>query len=237
MNLRDCTALQIDHVQETFTYVFPDRAVVRPIIRPEMVPKVAALLEYAGADIQVVREESETKGKKTMNESSKLTLKNSTLNDRLKAIADGCWKEIHGAAVAGMAKEGLCKWAGDKQDYVLTDAGRDVLGIAHPAAESANGHSANGHVNAPSESRPVVRDAGLIESGVLDRMREKLTAAPNLILPAPSKQEQAMRRAAYASIRWGLQRALSGGEALVPVLDGLEATDPYLSGTDKDGPR
>jgi hypothetical protein len=45
MNYRECTTFVIDHRQETFSYVFPHTTIVKPIIRPEMVARVAALMQ------------------------------------------------------------------------------------------------------------------------------------------------------------------------------------------------
>ena len=59
----------------------------------------------------------------------------------------------------------------------------------------------------------------------------------SVTVPRPSATELKLRKASYKAIRDGLTNALTGGRSLIPVLDGLEATDPYLSGTDKDGPR
>jgi len=247
MNLRALDTLTIDYRTDSFVYAFEDgHTVTHAIQHDHLIDRVAALCRHAGANVLTVKEDK-------VNTPSKFTLKSHSVEALLAEIEAGRANTIHAASVNKLISDGLVEWTESGPDgfvHQLTVEGRKYISlpvaIIKPAAkfdEQAAVSKARAAVAKLQESRsngnghhePKPQSSQYDIVSVSETWGRSGTQAPNLILPAPSKQEQAMRRAAYASIRWGLQRALSGGEALVPVLDGLEATDPLLS--EKDGPK
>lgn len=117
--------------------------------------------------------------------------------------------------------DGLYRWMGQ---------GVDLSEVLTPVPESAPAQKFYVRPMTPEESREfyAAREKYYAENGY---------QTTSVTVPRPSATELKLRKASYKAIRDGLTNALTGGRSLIPVLDGLEATDPYLSGTDKDGPR
>ena len=237
MNLRQLDTLTIDYRTDSFVYAFEDgHRVTHAIQHDHLIDRVAALCRHAGANVLTVKEDN-------VNTPSKFTLKTHTIDALLAEIEAGHASSIHGLSVNRLVDDGLVYFHPDTFKPQLTAEGRKYIGLENVRPDAKFDEQAavaklqesrgNGNGNGHHQPKADAPQYDLVQ--VSETRGRSATQFPNLILPAPSKQEQAMRRAAYASIRWGLQRALSGGEALVPVLDGLEATDPLLSG--KDGPK
>lgn len=255
MNLRALDTLIINRRDSQFVYAFKDgRTVTHDIQHDHLIDRVAALCQYAGADIETLKEG-------TVYTTSKMNLTTHGIPALLQAISKGEYLNIHGAAVSKLLKQNLIKWDGVKQCYVLTKQGATLKDQSPAAAIDAFFEAQAGKepteelppVEQPPsdddvtpESAPAqkfyVRPMTPEESREFYAAREKYYAengyqTTSVTVPRPSATELKLRKASYKAIRDGLTNALTGGRSLIPVLDGLEATDPYLSGTDKDGPR
>lgn len=234
MNLRECTQLVIDHRQETFSYVFPQTTIVKPIVRPEMVGRVADLMKYAGAEIKVIREEDEEK--RAMKTVTKMSNRTHSVHDMLVAVAEGRYEDVNGNALKRLKNDRYIRHDSSGA-WHLTQHGRDFIGEVD--AEVANTPALSEEGIKAAKAAHSVFDEDYAGQPVFEQMpngngnyapKIEVYSAPCITIPKPSESERNLRRAAYASIRDGLGRALSAGQAMVPILDSLEATDPLLNG-------
>lgn len=211
MNLRELQSLTIDEPWLTFTYDFGERTVVKPIVRPDMIDRVADLCRYAGATIVYSKEE------KTV--TPKMTTKTHTVDQLLRAVYDGKADQIHGMTLNYLTAQDYILFSEDN-GWVLTEDGAN-----HPEFSTKEYRQPQAHVDVKPASQP----AGEIPQIPAKRAARRVADAEGRELLEPSALT--MRRGLYRTLR----AALSGSTVfahLVPVLDALEATDTYLGGLD-----